>query len=259
MRKIARISALVPLIYLIVVPAWFSSPSDSRIIKDIDIVIIDSADYHFVTRRHLESVINKTAGQVIGKTTDEISLENIEAAIISLGELKKAEVFFSIDGTLHVYVDQRDPLLRIIPSEGGDFIMDREGVIFRKRNIYTPRLHIAHGYIDITPAMLKGVGVQDTSIKSDLVKELYKFADYLTSEPYWAAQIDQIYVDRDGDINLIPRMGNHLVHLGSFENYVEKLDKLQALYNDILPVAGWNRYSLINLEFTGQVVCKRRN
>ncbi len=257
--KIIKISAILPLVYLMVVPAWYSSPAKTAVITKIDLVIIDSADYHFVTRRNIESIINQAAGRIIGKSPAEVSLSDIESEIRKLQELKSVEVFFSIDGTLHVDVDQRDPILRIIPMEGGDFFMDEEGVIFRKRNLYSPRLHVAHGYIDISPEMLRGVSVQDTSVKSDMMRDIYDFTLFLNSDRYWSAQIDQIYVGRGGEISLIPRMGNHIVKLGTFEDYRDKLDNLNALYHDVLPDAGWDRYSLINLEFSGQVVCKRRN
>jgi hypothetical protein len=49
-----------------------------------------------------------------------------------------------------------------------------------------------------------------------------------------------------------------MVHLGTCENFEGKLRNLEAFYDKVLPEVGWNKYSLINLEFKDQIVCKKR-
>jgi cell division protein FtsQ len=63
---------------------------------------------------------------------------------------------------------------------------------------------------------------------------------------------------RDGRVTLIPRGGNHTVRLGKVENYEEKLHNLEVFYRQAMPVAGWDRYRVVNIEYMGQVVCQRR-
>ena len=137
---------------------------------------------------------------------------------MTLRELKEAEVYMTVDGTIHVYVDQRDPVMRVMPDGGGDFFVDNEGVVVRKRNLYTPRLHVVGGNINISSAMLNGVSVLDTSIKNSILKDIYYLVDYINDDSFWSAQIDQIYVDSNDEIDLIPRVGNQIIHLGTTEN-----------------------------------------
>ncbi len=106
--------------------------------------------------------------------------------------------------------------------------------------------------------MPDSVSILDTLIKNSILKDLYHFVNYIDGNDFWSAQIDQIYVDRKDEIDLIPRVGNHTVHLGTFDNYREKLRNLSAFYDKVLPEVGWNKYSVINLEFSDQIVCKRR-
>ena len=106
--------------------------------------------------------------------------------------------------------------------------------------------------------MLEGVSVLDTVIKNTILRDIYYLVDYVRDDDFWSAQIDQIYVDKDNEIDLIPRAGNHLIHIGTAENFEGKLKNLRAFYEKVLPVTGWNKYSLINLEFRDQIVCKRR-
>ena len=106
--------------------------------------------------------------------------------------------------------------------------------------------------------MLDGISILDTSIKRSILKEVYSFVDYINNDSFWSAQIDQIYVDKKDKIDLIPRVGNHVVHLGTFDNYKGKLRNLGAFYDKVLPEVGWNKYSVISLEFEDQIVCKKR-
>lgn len=258
LRKIFKILLIIPLLYLIITPVYLSSSVNSERCGEILIHIKDSSDYHFVTKKQLLSLVYTTTGKILGQQIKDLSVSDIEDKINDLRELKVAEVYTTVDGTMHVYVDQRDPVMRVIPDGGGDFFIDREGVVIRKRNLYTPRLHLVGGNINISTAMLNGVSVLDTSIKNSILKEIYYLVDFIRDDSFWSAQIDQIYVDNNDEIDLIPRVGNHVIHLGTTENLEGKLRNLMAFYDEVLPEVGWNKYSLINLEFKDQIVCKKR-
>lgn len=258
LRKIFKILLIIPLLYLIITPVYLASSVNSERCGKIMIDIKDSSDYHFVTKKQLLSLVYTATGKILGQQIKDLSVSDIEDKINDLRELKVAEVYTTVDGTMHVYVDQRDPVMRVMPDGGGDFFIDREGVVIRKRNLYTPRLHVVGGNINISTAMLNGVSVLDTTIKNSILKDIYYLVDYIKDDKFWSAQIDQIYVDNNDEIDLIPRVGNHLIHLGTTENLEGKLRNLMAFYDDVLPEVGWNKYSLINLEFKDQIVCKKR-
>ena len=258
MRKILKISLIIPVLYIIIMPVYLANYLNAKPCRGIEIVIADSSDYRFVTKNHLMSLINSGSGSIIGTPLNELSISDIEGRISVLRELKTAEAYMTIDRTLSIYVDQRDPVLRVMPEGGGDFFMDDEGVIIRKRNLYNPRLHIAGGNITVTSAMLNGVSVLDTSIKNTVLRDIYHLVNYIRGNAFWSAQIDQIFVDRNDEIDLIPRVGSHVIHLGTIENFKGKLRNMEAFYEKVLPEAGWNKYSMINLEFKDQIVCKRR-
>ena len=259
MRKVMQILLMIPVLYMLILPFFLSASANSRMCGRISINIIDSSDYHFITKRQLLNLVYKNGGNIIGKPVKDIKIPDIESGISALRELRQAEVYTSIDGTLHVYIDQRNPVMRVMPGEGGDFFIDDEGFVFRRRNLYAPRLRIIGGNINITPAMLDNVSILDTSIKNTILKDVYHFVNYINGNNFWSAQIDQIYVDERDRIDLIPRVGNHTIHLGTFENYRDKLRNLGAFYDKVLPEVGWDKYSVINLEYSDQIVCKKRD
>jgi cell division protein FtsQ len=258
MRKLAKILFIIPLLYLFVMPVFFASSTNSKPCGGVVIDISDSSEYHFVTKRQLYNLAYGNSSRIAGKPIKEVSVSAIENRINVLRELKKAEVYMSIDGVVHVYVEQRTPVMRVMPGDGGDFFVDEDGFVVRRRNLYNPRLHIVEGNVNISSAMLNGVSILDTSIKRSILKDIYPLVNYLNDDSFWSAQIDQIYVDGNDEIDLIPRAGNQIIHLGSAENYEGKLRNLGAFYDKVLPEVGWNKYSVINLEFKDQIVCKRR-
>jgi len=260
MRKVIYILLilLVPVLYLLIVPAYLAGSINSKLCGEIKITIKDSSDYHFVTKRQLQNIVLGSSGKILGQPVRDISIPEIEDRISELKELREVEVFMDIDGTLHVVVDQRNPVMRVIPDDGGDYFMDDDGVMVRRRNLYSPRLHIVGGNIKITSAMLNGVSVFDTSIKNSILKDIYHIVKYINDDSFWSAQIDQIFVDNNDEIDFIPRVGNHQIHLGTSENFEGKLRNLEAFYDKVLPAVGWNKYSLINLEYKDQIVCKKR-
>ncbi|HUV01595.1 MAG TPA: hypothetical protein VMW32_11580, partial [Bacteroidales bacterium] len=97
-----------------------------------------------------------------------------------------------------------------------------------------------------------------TAIKNSILKDIYHLVKYIRNDNFWSAQIDQIYVDSNDEIDLVPRVGNHMIHLGTAENVDGKLRNLATFYEKVLPEVGWNKYSKINLAFKDQIVCKKR-
>lgn len=259
MRKLLKIFLIIPLLYLIIIPVYMANSNNSRPCGGIVVDISDSADFHFVTKRQLLNLAYGNAAGIAGKPVREVSVTAIENRINVLRELKKAEAYMTVDGTVHIYVEQRNPVMRVMPNSGGDYFVDEDGVVMRRRNLYNPRLHIIEGNVNISSAMLNGVSVLDTSIKNSILKDIYHLVNYINDDKFWSAQIDQIYVDGDDEIDLIPRAGNQQIHLGTAENYEGKLRNLEAFYDKVMPEVGWNKYSSINLEFKDQIVCKKRD
>jgi cell division protein FtsQ len=257
MKIVSRILITISALYLLVMPAYLTSKTNAMICNGIDIDIADSSDYHLVSKLDIRNLVSSGGPRIIGAPANAISLGEIETRLARLRELRVAEAYLTIDGKLHVYANQRNPVMRLM-ADGGDYFVDDDGVVFRRKKLYTPRLQVVEGNIKVTSQMLNGVSVLDTAIKNSILKDVFDLVEYIRNDDFWSAQIDQIYVDSNDEIDLIPRVGNQIVHLGSAENFKGKLRYLGAFYDKVLPEVGWNKYSLINLEFKDQIVCKRR-
>ena len=72
------------------------------------------------------------------------------------------------------------------------------------------------------------------------------------------AQVEQIDVTKEGFVQLVPRVGDHLLILGTVDKVEEKLDRLMNFYHNGLENIGWNKYRSISVAYENQVVCKKR-
>jgi cell division protein FtsQ len=55
---------------------------------------------------------------------------------------------------------------------------------------------------------------------------------------------------------MIPKLGNQVIVFGDAEDAAEKFSKLKLFYKKVITTTGWNRYSVINLQYKNQVVAK---
>ena len=67
-----------------------------------------------------------------------------------------------------------------------------------------------------------------------------------------------MHVLADRTVELVPRVGDHIVYLGRLEQVEQKLDRLKRFYEQGLNKVGWNKYRRISVEFGNQVICTRR-
>ena len=77
-------------------------------------------------------------------------------------------------------------------------------------------------------------------------------------DSFWMAQIDQVNILKDKTFEMIPKVGNQVIEFGNADHYQDKFKNLMVFYKNVLPKAGWNKYSLINAKFQGQIIAIKR-
>jgi hypothetical protein len=78
MRKVLQIVFLIPVLYMLILPFFLSASANSKPCSRISINIIDSSDYHFVTKRQLLNLVYGNGGTIIGKPVKNIEAADIE-------------------------------------------------------------------------------------------------------------------------------------------------------------------------------------
>jgi cell division protein FtsQ len=78
----------------------------------------------------------------------------------------------------------------------------------------------------------------------------------LHEDAFWQAQIAQLDIAANGEINMIPQVGGQLIEFGQPVEVETKLKKLGIFFTRILPTRGWNRYHRVNVEYQNQIVAE---
>jgi hypothetical protein len=205
------------------------------------IVVKDSLEKNFVTEADLTSLLKRDNLYPVEKQMKDINTNEIEESLLKNEMIANIEVYKTPSRKIKLLIEQKRPILRVM-GVNGSFYVDEKGTIMPVSNRYVAHVPLASGYIE----------------RELSVGDLYHFALFLQRDKFWDAQIDQIYVHPNGDIELTPRVGNHKILLGTFEDYREKLDNLRLFYDKVIPKMGWEKYSIINLKYKNQIVCTKR-
>lgn len=228
--------------YLVFAAVYFTNSSRNQVCSAFDIVVKDSAQIRFVASEEIESFIKKKGLHPVGKTLDEINTLAIRDTILTNKMVQSAQVYTTSKGAVVAAIYQREPVLRVISDTKGNFYVDNNRQIMPVSVGYPVYMPIATGAIDEDFAQ----------------NQLYDFALFLNDNPDWNAWFTQIVVQKNKDVQLIPRVGDFKITLGSLDDYPAKLAKFSLFINKGLDVVGWNRYSEINLKYDNQVVCTRK-
>ena len=243
MLKRILLSAVFLLVtaYLVLAVTVFNGPPGQRECEGVELTIKDSFDYGFVSSSEVQALLKRKGLLPLKKRQEDINVRLLEEELDTHPFVKKAECYLTSGGNVAIDIYQRIPVLRVMSANGDDYYLDNEGKILAApgRSVHVA---VATGSIDKPFAQTR----------------LYELGTYLQSHPFWEAQVEQIHVTPRKELELIPRVGNHVLFLGKPDNYSEKFAKLQAFYEKALNQVGWNKYSRISVEFTNQIICTKK-
>ena len=227
-----------------------------KVCTEVSIEIEDETTNGFITATEIKDRLDKAHLYPLSKLMPLVNTRTIEETLEQSPFVKQAECYKTEDGRVNIRLTQRLPILRIKAANGDDYYIDDNHSIMPNSH-YTSDLVIATG-----------------NISRWFAKNYVSYlAEELMADDLWRHQIVQINVLSDRGIELVPRVGNHIVYIGQLpetkyvgqrkrliDDYVSrKMDRLDKFYKYGLSQAGWNKYSYINIEFDNQIICKKRN
>lgn len=240
-RTVSIIVATLLFGYIVFVSFFFRDMRQDYVCHDLEIVVKDSLDKHFVDESDLVYLLKKAGLAPINKPMDEINTDLIESELLKNEMISNIEAYKTPSGIIKLEVYQKMPILRVI-SVRGNYYVDNQGSLMPVSRRYVAHVPVVSGYVEKELAMT----------------DLYKFALFLQGNDFWNDQIEQIFVHPDGEVELIPRVGSHRIMLGTFADFEEKLNNLRLFYEQAIPKVGWEKYSMINLKYKNQIVCTKK-
>ncbi len=249
MRKILNILTWIGIAaWFAVILGFVSGEADQVLCNRIEVVLSDTMQSRFVTASDIRELFREKGLELQGYPLAGINTRELERILEENTYIKNAEVSTDVSGHMEIWLEQRVPMVRIMPDGREGYYLDSEGMILPLSEHYVPHIFLVSGHID---AGGEGKGGKQ-------LEEILRFCSYVTEHPFWKEQIVQLYVNKQGEYELIPRVGAHQILMGSMEQWEKKLQNLALLYEQGLSVYGWNTYSTINLKYTNQVICTKR-
>jgi cell division protein FtsQ len=258
MKRWSRVKIVNTLVWLFLLLVFagalgFVSKEEKKMkCSGVDIRIRPETESYFIAETDIAKLLTGD-GNVAGLAGRPLHLFNvgeIEKSILLNPYIDDAEVFCDIDGALRIEVKQRQPLIRVFRQGSGGYYIDLGGKKMPLSPGYSARVLIASGNI-----YEKYTGKD--SLESQVAQHLYKLALFISRHEFWSSQIDEIYVNAESEFVLIPKVGDHRILMGGIQDMEDKFRKLWIFYKKALDRVGWETYKVINLKYTGQIVCEK--
>jgi cell division protein FtsQ len=219
----------------------------------------------------LDSFVRKNCPELVGKLTDSVNLVEFEKKLKKYPYLETVDIVTN-QGVVIVKAKQEKVIAKVFNAENKLFYFAKSGKILPESPRTAGRVVLANGNISIRYKPLTFANAEE---KIDSLKKtkgnyprlytVWKIADYLDENEFWKAQIGQIYVDANGDVNLVTTVGDPLVIFGKIrycdnasKEVEQRFDNLKNVYKQGFKITGWNRYKTINLKFGSEIPCEKK-
>lgn len=227
----------------------------NQVVKEVAVRIEQKNGNGFLSQKDVLSLFD------MGDSIQQIKVKNlnlnkIKSKISQNPYVEAADAFLNISGDLIVNVKEKVALLRLVNKNEKSCYVDKMGTLFPLGKNYSERAIFVNGYINAP--LLTGKSVYDSIYSKTLLPGLYDLALKIHSDPFLNSEISQIFVNSQGKIDMIPELGDFIIHFGNLEEKDIKLENLKAFYKQALVKEGWNKYNSINLAFTNQVICTKK-
>ena len=217
--------------------------------KAIEINIHGVSNNFFVDKKDILNAIKAMERtNPVGKAIGSFNLKKMELELEKDVWIKSAELFFDNNEILQVSVQEREPIARVFTTTGTTFYIDDELAMLPLSEKFSARLPVFTNF----PSDKKVLAKAD----SNLLMGIKTISLAIQKDSFSMAMIEQIDITAQRSFEMIPKIGNQLIVFGDATDTDAKLSKLKLFYKEIMVKAGWNTYSVINVQYRNQVVAK---
>lgn len=243
-------------IYLLfAITSWNEPAKEDLVCTKVVINIADESNNGFLNSAEVKKLLEDYGIYPLSTKIKDINIRDIEDQLVQMPFVNTAQCYITTDGHVCITITQRTPIMRVKSSDGADYYVDDNGGIMPNSE-YTSDMIIVTGKVSTDYAC----------------KYVCLLAQCIMSDELWKNQVEQINIADDQCVELVPRVGDHVVNIGELPmdndaakrkekvtEYVNnQLQRLKTFYVQGLSQAGWNKYEYINLEYSNQIVCRRR-
>jgi cell division protein FtsQ len=243
---------LLLVVVLIVSMGFVSNSRKKAKCTDLKISIDSDKGNFFINNEDVREFIYSNIGDPIGQTIKQINLEELEKSLCELKTIRNAEVYADLKGRIKIDIEQRIPIARVFFPDASSSYMDNNGEVMPLSSKYTSRVIVINGQVPYYY-----LNDEEEIVNPEWTK-LFSLVNKIRSDAFFRAQFEQIYINKNMEIELTPRVGRHSILLGKSDDVDRKFKKLKLFYKEGISKVDWNKYKQIDLRFKDQIVCVKR-
>jgi cell division protein FtsQ len=203
----------------------------------------------FMDEKEILQIIHEQ-GVKEGLPIGDVNLNTLEKYLQTIRWVKNVELFLDNTQSLQVKIEQRIPIARIFTASGNSFYIDKEGLQLPLKQLTVLRLPVFTNF----PSDQEKLSKPDSLLLNDILH----FTKAVETDSFFMAQTAQVNIATNGDFELVPSVGDHIVLIGSVENIEDKLNRLYTFYKKVWVQSGLNAYQVIDCRFDNQIVALKK-
>jgi cell division protein FtsQ len=214
---------------------------------DVNIKPIDGTRY-LISKTEVEEMINKKVGYDVSRgTIKRLDLMDLEYLLDSDERIANAELYMDKNLAVHIDIDQKVPLVRIL-TDGGNYYLDDKGSYVPVSG-HTVRVPVVTGQVDAY------VPNYEADANNNL-NAILKLSGLIAKDEFLQSLVEQINVVDGNKFVIAPKMGRNKIKLGDISNIEDKLYRLKVFYSKAISKYGIDKFSELDLQYDGKVFSK---
>lgn len=241
------LSVLLTCFLVFSISVKLNTPIDGLIVQ-----IEESAEgKKLIEEKEIKAIIKHDLGYDINiAEVEQLNIYRLES-ILKLNErIDNVEIYLDKRNILHVKVEQKLPIVRIEMANGADYYLDYQGDKVPVTDIY--RVPVVTGNVDNYTILFRNDKKNNLNSVLELAKKVH-------DDEFLSALIEQINIDSNNEITLIPKIGRDKILIGQIENLDEKFYKLKTYYERGIKNIGLEKFDELDLKIKGQIIGRQKD
>jgi len=205
---------------------------------------------NLITKKGVKTMFRNYLGYDLKESSiSDLDLMDMELMLEKDDRIKEAEVYVDNKDRLYIAILQRMPILRVLNDHNKSFYLDSDGEVIPSYKGSTIRVPVASGNIENYDRKL----ITDTK-KSSRLKDVFTLAKFIHEDEFLSALIEQIDVEENGEIIMVPKVGRQKVAFGRIDiNEKEKMSnaffRMKKMYKEGMKHVGWRTYDTLKVRY----------
>jgi cell division protein FtsQ len=253
LKKILILTSILSgVVLFVVVLSSAAEKKKSLTVKSLAVHVDYESGINFIDDKGITEQLNSlSGGSLFGRKIEAVDWRTLEHILLRNPYIEDAQLFTDQQQIVHVQLVQKRPIIRVINSNGVSYYISENNERMPLCDKFTPNVPIVLGQVET---------LNNPQRDSLVQQSVFQFFSVVNQDSFLRALVDQVVVLENGECNVIPRTGYHIIRFGKPNaNTKEKFERLKIFYKEGLSKTGWEAYKTINLKFDNQVVCEKRD